>query len=102
VIHTTDYRFWEFNEAFKRKLYAQRVLGVEMECASLFTAGFASKVPIGALLLVSDLPLRRHGIKTKKSGSAVLEKYSGLHIEVGIQAMSEIKTRGEFIRHYQW
>lgn len=102
VVHTTDYRFWEFSEDFKQKLYSQRVLGIEMECAALFVAGFASKVPIGALLLVSDLPLRKDGIKTKKSGKAVLEKYTKQHIEIGIQAMSSIKTRGEHIRHYQW
>jgi AMP nucleosidase len=102
VVHTTDYRFWEFSDEFKSKLYSQRVLGIEMECAALFVAGFASKVPIGAFLLVSDLPLRKDGIKTKKSGSSVLEKYTQKHLEIGIQAMSEIKTRGEHIRHYRW
>lgn len=102
VIHTTDYRFWEFDEKFKAQLYEERVLGIDMETATLFSVGFASKVPIGALLLVSDLPLTHDGIKTKKSASAVFKEYTDLHIEIGVKAMSEIADRGEEIRHYRW
>lgn len=102
VVHTTDYRFWEFNEAFKETLYEERALAIEMECATLFIAGFASKVPIGAILLVSDLPLKRGGIKTKKSAKKVFRKFTDIHLEIGIKAMSEIAERGEHIRHYKW
>ena len=102
VVHTTDYRFWEFNERFKETLYEERALAIEMESATLFVAGFASKVPIGAILLVSDLPLRRGGIKTKKSAKKVFKTYTDLHLEIGIKAMSEIAERGEHIRHYKW
>lgn len=102
VIHTTDYRFWEFDADFKEKLYEERALGIDMECSSLFVTGFALRVPIGALLLVSDLPLTRQGIKTKKSASGVFKKYSDLHLEIGVKAMSEIADRGEHIRHYRW
>ncbi len=102
VVHTTDYRFWEFNERFKEMLYEERALAIEMECATLFIAGFASKVPIGALLLVSDLPLRRGGIKTSISAKQVFKNYTDLHLNIGIKAMSEIAERGEHIRHYKW
>jgi len=102
VIHTTDYRFWEFDEKFKAQLYEERALAIDMETATLFVAGFASKVPIGALLLVSDLPLQRGGIKTKKSAKAVFRKYTDLQLEMGIKSMSEIADRGEHIRHYRW
>ena len=102
VVHTTDYRFWEFDQKFKAQLYDERALAIEMESATLFVAGFASKVPIGALLLVSDLPLMRGGIKTKKSANAVFRKFTDLHLEIGIKAMSEIAERGEHIRHYKW
>lgn len=102
VVHTTDYRFWEFNERFKAQLYEERALGIDMETATLFSVGFASKVPIGALLLVSDLPLRKGGIKTGDSARYVFEEFTDLHIGIGIQAMSEIKERGEHIRHYRW
>jgi AMP nucleosidase len=102
VVHTTDYRFWEFNDLFKAQLYEERALAIDMETATLFIAGFASKVPIGALLLVSDLPLQRNGIKTKKSAKAVFRKFTDIHLEIGIKSMSEIATRGEHIRHYKW
>ena len=102
VIHTTDYRFWEFDEKFKAQLYEERVLGIDMETATLFSVGFTSKVPIGALLLVSDLPLTKNGIKTKKSANAVFKQFTDVHIDIGIKAMSEIAERGEEIRHYRW
>ena len=102
VIHTTDYRFWEFDEQFKRQLYEERALAIEMETATLFSVGFASKVPVGALLLVSDLPLKKGGIKTKESARAVFHEFTDIHIEVGLKAMSEIAERGEHIRHYRW
>lgn len=102
VIHTTDYRFWEFDLKFKAQLYEERALAIDMESATLFIAGFASKVPIGALLLVSDLPLKRGGIKTKKSAKAVFRQFTDLHLEIGIKSMSEIAERGEHIRHYKW
>ena len=102
VIHTTDYRFWEFDEKFKAQLYDERVLGIDMETATLFSVGFASKVPIGALLLVSDLPLTKDGIKTKKSANSIFKQFTDLHIDIGIKAMSEIAERGEEIRHYRW
>lgn len=100
VIHTTDYRFWEFSETFKEQLHAQRVIGIEMETAAVFTVGFVSKVPIGALLLVSDLPLRKDGIK--KSGKSVFQKYTDLHLEIGIKAIAEVDGKGDPIRHYKW
>lgn len=102
VVHTTDYRFWEFNEEFKRTLYEERAIAIDMECAALFSVGFVSKVPIGALLLVSDLPLMRGGIKTKESSQAVFETFTERHIEIGIESMVQIQKRGEYIRHYRW
>lgn len=101
VVHTTDYRFWEFDEKFKAQLYQERALAIEMETATLFIAGFACKVPIGCLLLVSDLPLRRGGIKTKRSANAVFRNFTDMHLEIGIKAMSQIAERGEHIRHYK-
>jgi AMP nucleosidase len=102
VVHTTDYRFWEFDERFKAQLYEERALAIDMECATLCVVGFVSKVPIGALLLVSDLPLKKGGIKTKKSASGVFKNFTDIHLEMGIKSMSEITRRGEHIRHYQW
>ena len=102
TIHSTDYRFWEFDDRFKLNLLEQRVLAVEMETAALFVSCFVSKVNIGALLLISDCPLKEGGIKTKKSAKAVFRKFTDVHIELGIEAMADIAERGEAIRHYQW
>jgi AMP nucleosidase len=102
TIHSTDYRFWEFDERFKNNLIEERVLAVEMETAALFTTCFVSKVSIGALLLVSDCPMIPGGIKTKQSAKEVFRKYTDIHIELGIEAMADIADRGENIRHYHW
>jgi len=102
VVHTTDYRFWEFDDVFKKQLYEERAIAIDMECAALFSVGFVSKVPIGAILLVSDLPLKRGGIKTKSSSRTVFDKFTKLHIQIGIEAKIEIQKRGETIRHYRW
>lgn len=102
VVHSTDLRFWEFDEGFKATLYEERAIAVEMETAALFVAGFASKVSIGCLLLVSDMPLQRGGIKTKKSANSVFKNYTDLHIELGIEIMADIAERGDTIRQYKW
>jgi AMP nucleosidase len=102
MIHSTDLRFWEFDEDFKNRLYQERVIAVEMECAALFITAFASKVSVGAMLLVSDCPLKRNGIKTKSSANSVFKRYTDIHIELGIEIMSDIAAKGESIRQYSW
>jgi AMP nucleosidase len=102
TIHSTDFRFWEFDDRFKQNLIEERVLAVEMETAALFTACFVSKVNIGALLLISDCPMKKGGIKTKNSAKEVFRKYTDIHIELGIEAMADIAERGEKVRHYNW
>lgn len=102
TIHSTDYRFWEFDQRFKDNLIEERVLAVEMETAALFTTCFVSKVNIGALLLISDCPMKPGGIKTKSSAKKVFREFTDIHIELGIKAMADIAERGEKIRHYTW
>jgi AMP nucleosidase len=90
ITHTTNKRFWEFDKDFRDRLKASRAQAIEMECATLFMAGYSHKLPVGALLLVSDLPLNRDGIKTKKSSEAVFAKHTGEHIEKGIKIMKAL------------
>ena len=71
VIHTTDYRMWEFDEKFRTRLREEKASVIDMECSALFTTAFARKVPVGALMLISDLPYTKDGIKTKKSSENV-------------------------------
>lgn len=104
VIHTTDYRFWEFDEVFKEKLREERAIAIDMECSTLFVVGFARKVAIGALMLVSDLPLTREGIKTKSSANSVFKEYTSLHLKSGIETLVRLKESSSDadLRHYEW
>lgn len=104
ITYTTNKRFWEFNEEFKRKLIDSRSQAIEMECATLFTASYSRKVSLGALLLVSDLPLEPHGVKTKKSADFVFRNHMKQHIKDGIDIllhadkMLEKKVKGSYNR----
>ena len=93
VIHTTNVRFWEFNEKFKMMLEEEKVQAVDMECATLFTVGFARLVPIGALMLISDLPLTKGGIKTAESAKKVFNKYTEVHIDTGISVLKNMQEK---------
>lgn len=87
ITHTTNKRFWEFDQDFKNRLKASRAQSIEMECATLFIAGYSHRLPLGSLLLISDLPLNQDGIKTKKSSEGVFQKFTNDHVEKGVQIM---------------
>lgn len=87
ITYTANIRFWEFNEAFKEKLKETKAQAYEMECATLFTASYRRQLPLGALLLISDLPLERHGIKTKESAKRVFESHMADHVQRGMQTI---------------
>lgn len=89
ITHTTNKRFWEFNKLFRERLKSTRAQAVEMECATLFMSGYYHHLPIGALLLISDLPLSREGIKTKKSSEAIFSTYTLDHVEKGVAILHE-------------
>lgn len=91
ITHTTNKRFWEFNKPFIEKLHITRPQAIEMECATLFIAGYSQKLPIGALLLISDLPLSHEGIKTKLSAETVYKKYTADHIEKGVAILRRVE-----------
>lgn len=87
ITFTTNTRFWEFNEDFKSRLKATKAQGIEMECATLFAASYKRKFTLGALLLISDLPLNRDGIKTKESSQRVYDSFTADHVEKGIKIL---------------
>lgn len=90
ITHTTNKRFWEFNQSFKARLEASRAQAIEMECATLFMASYSYKLPLGALLLISDLPLSPEGIKTKKSSEQVFAAHTGEHVEKGVEVLKSV------------
>lgn len=102
VIYTTNRRVWEWDRKFKKYLRKMAVIGIDMETATLFIVGFQNYIPTGALLLVSDIPMIPEGIKTEESDREVTAKYVDLHIQLGIEAMTEIGERGEQIKHFHY
>lgn len=86
VIYTTNRRVWEWDEDFKNYLRRLYTLGIDMETATLFIVGLVNSIPRGALLLVSDIPMLPEGVKTEESDVIVTQKFSKLHLEIGIEA----------------
>ena len=73
-----------------------------METATLFIVGHSNQIARGALLLVSDLPTTDEGIKTTVSDAAVTQEWSEAHLELGIDALTEIDEKGEEIKHFRY
>lgn len=102
VIYTTNRRVWEHDDKFKERLKSLRVIGIDMETATVFTVGVANEMSRGALLLVSDMPMTPEGIKTENSDAKVTVSYVDLHLDIGIKAMTEIGSKGEKIKHFTY
>jgi AMP nucleosidase len=102
VVHTTNYRMWEFDEKFRATLESEKVSVIEMECATLFSAGFSRNLNVGALLLISDLPHTRRGIKTKESSKMVFKKYAAPHMELGVNVLRHIREMEKGLVKKQW
>jgi AMP nucleosidase len=102
VVYTTNRRVWEHDTMFKDRLRDLKVIGIDMETATVFTVGVANEIPRGALLLVSDMPMTPDGVKTEASDKKVTEGYVDLHLEIGIKAMTEIGSKGEQIKHFTY
>jgi AMP nucleosidase len=102
TVHTTNRRVWEHDEAFKEYLRKTRVLGIDMETATIFVVGFVNHIPKGALLLVSDNPMTPEGVKTSASDVAVTEHYVRTHLDVGIASLIELRDSGESVKHLRF
>lgn len=102
VIYTTNRRVWEHDDEFKNYLKKIRVLGIDMETATLFLVGFANGIDRGALLLVSDVPMTPEGIKTEESDKEVTKKWVDLHLDIGMEAMASIGKEIEQIKHFTY
>jgi AMP nucleosidase len=102
VIYTTNRRVWEWDNDFKQYLAKLSAIGIDMETATVFIVGHANEISRGALLLVSDRPLIPEGVKTEKMDKAVTEKFVDLHLQIGVEAMTEIGEMGEQIRHFRY
>ncbi|MFT5300844.1 MAG: AMP nucleosidase [Mariniblastus sp.] len=102
VIYTTNRRLWEHDVAFRKKLENLTCIGIDMETATLFIVGHYNAISRGALLLVSDVPTTPEGVKTEASDEIVTNNWVDMHLEIGIEAMTDIGSRGEQIRHFKY
>lgn len=102
TVYTTNRRVWEHDNTFKDYLRTIRAMGIDMETATIFTVGFINEIPRGALLLVSDQPMTPEGVKTSESDIKVTTNFVEKHIEMGIDALLELKNSGESVKHLQY
>jgi AMP nucleosidase len=102
TIFTTNRRVWEYDKIFKKYLRKTRAMAIDLETATLFTVGFANEIPTGALLLVSDQPMISSGIKTEDSDKKVSEKYSEIHLKIGIDSLKQLINNGLTVKHLRF
>jgi AMP nucleosidase len=100
--YTTNRRVWEHDKDFKKYLKTLRAMAVDMETATIFTTGFANKIPTGALLLVSDQPMIPEGVKTAESDSNVTNKYVETHLKIGIDSLKQLINNGLTVKHLKF
>ena len=102
TVYTTNRRVWEHDDDFKNYLKAIRCMAIDMETATLFSVAFRNKIPAGALLLVSDMPMTPDGVKTSSSDKAVTFNYVKLHLEIGIASLKQLINNGNTVRHLRF
>ena len=102
TVFTTNRRVWEHDTVFKKYLKKTRSMAIDMETATIFTVGFANKIPSGALLLVTDQPMISSGIKTQESDNKVTGQYVDDHIIIGIDALKELREGGRTVKHLRF
>jgi AMP nucleosidase len=102
VIYTTNRRVWEHDQAFHERLRRMTCIGIDMETATIFIVGHANAIARGALLLVSDVPVIPDGVKTEESDKLVTANWVDLHLQIGIEAMTDLGIKGEAIKHLRF
>lgn len=102
TVYTTNRRVWEHDKDFKKYLKSLRTMAVDMETATIFTVGFANKIPTGALLLVSDQPMIPEGVKTAESDSKVTEQFVEIHLKVGIDSLKQLIDNRLTVKHLKF
>ena len=102
TVYSTNRRVWEHDEVFKKYLQRIRVMGIDMETATIFITAFANKIPSGSLLLVSDQPMVSEGVKTEKSDKMVTEKFVENHLKIGIESLKQLINNGHTVKHLKF
>jgi AMP nucleosidase len=48
------------------------------------------------------MPITPEGVKTEESDLQVTENWTEIHLQIGIEAMTEIGGKGERIKHFRY
>ncbi len=102
TIYTTNRRVWEHDDEFKDYLRKLRVMGIDMETATIFSTGFFNEIPTGALLLVSDQPMISTGVKTTESDKKITENFVDIHLKIGIQSLHQLIHNKNTVKHLRF
>ena len=102
TVYTTNRRVWEHDPKFNEYLKLTRAMAIDMETATLFTAGFFNSIPIGALLLISDMPLHDEGVKTADSDRKVTASYVEEHLKIGVNSLTSLINKSDTIKHLRF
>ncbi|MES2138520.1 MAG: AMP nucleosidase [Bacteroidota bacterium] len=102
TVYTTNRRVWEHDDEFKDYLRKIRVMGIDMETATIFSTGFHNQIPTGALLLVSDQPMISEGVKTSESDKKVTQNFVEEHLKIGIDSLNELINNGLTVKHLRF
>lgn len=102
TVYTTNRRVWEHDAAFKEYLQRIRVMAIDMETATIFSAGFYNQISTGALLLVSDQPMTPEGVKTTVSDKSVTRKFVEPHLRIGIDSLRQLINDGLTVKHLRF
>ena len=105
IVYTTDRRLWEFDEKFIDYLNRQRILAIEMELGTLFSVAYQYEVPIGSIMLVSDMPLKRRGIKDKKLHAKIYSDHMESHLDIALNAVVNLEKKWDEVSgrlHFEW
>jgi AMP nucleosidase len=102
TVYTTNRRVWEHDDEFKNYLRKLRVMGIDMETATIFSIGFYNEIPTGALLLVSDQPMISSGVKTSDSDKKVTENFVDMHLKIGIESLNQLINNKNTVKHLRF
>jgi AMP nucleosidase len=102
TVYTTNKRVWEHRKDFKKYLTELRALAIDMETATIFVASFKNRIPAGALLLVSDMPMVPEGVKTEESDKKVTQEFLHEHLKIGIESLKKLDHNALTIKHLRF
>jgi AMP nucleosidase len=102
TVFTTNRRVWEHDEEFKEYLTTVRAMAIDMETATIFTAAFKNEIPVGALLLVSDIPMIPEGVKTDESDKQVTANFVANHLQIGIDSLKQLINGSQTVKHLRF